>query len=223
MEKLVITTKQEENDFLLKLIDLCDSKGFVVRNKDYFLNIVGCRNDSKRSDRWDDIIVAFRWVNKKFEGYIFEGTTDAGAYYLLNPMRAAGTAILCPNVQILNHYKLQDNGHAGYRAYRQVKPFPYIRDNNRDTVLNFELFDDKNKWITNERIGSNLHRARPNAIMNTIQKFSAACQVVRKPSDWSKLVQLGDEQIKYTGIDTFHYGILWLSDIVNSKPLKIHI
>jgi hypothetical protein len=203
--------------FLLKTVALCRSKNFQIRNTDGFLNIVGVRNSSKRSDKWDDYIVAFRWMNKKFEGYAFEGTTDAGAYYLLNPMRAAGTAILVPDVQVLDHYRLQDNGHNGYRAYRQIKPFPYIRDNNRDTLLNFELFEDKSKWITNERIGSNLHRASSNIIVNAIGKYSAGCQVIRKPKDFEKLVWLGNEQIRITGIDTFHYGIIWLDEILNVK------
>jgi len=217
MSKIIFKDKKEEDIFLLKTISLAKKYGFRIRNQQGFLNIIGVRNESRRSDKWDDFIVAFRWINEKLEGYIFEGTTDPGAYYLLNPIRALGTAILCPNIQVHDHYRLMDNGHNGYRAYKQVKPFPHIRDNDKNTLLNFDLFNDKTKWITNERIGSNLHRAHQNLILNTIGKYSAGCQVVRKPKDWDLLVKLGDEQIQMTGVATFDYGILWMSEILNEN------
>lgn len=214
MNELSLTYNLDKNVFLHKTINLAKKYKFRILTDKYSLNIIGARNESKRSDRFDDFIVAFRWVDK-LEGYIFEATTDAGAYYLLNPLKAQGTAILCPNIQVKEHYKLVEKGHKGYKAFKQIKPFPYIRDNNRDTILNFELFTDN--CINNIIIGANLHRASKNLILNTIGKYSAGCQVIRKPKDWNLLIKLGDEQVKYTNIDTFDYGILWIKDILNES------
>ena len=84
-----------------------EAKGYkVFRRGAYNLNIIGVRTPSREANKFDDILhCVFKdefgcWID-----LCFQITTDAGTYWLENPMKVTGTAILCEG-QYRGVYKL---------------------------------------------------------------------------------------------------------------------
>ena len=83
-----------------------EKKGYIFHNIGRFqLNIFGVRTKNKVADSFDDWI-GVAYINEKNDKICeaFRSTTDAGTYWLKNPMRKSGTALLVPN-QYLRAYR----------------------------------------------------------------------------------------------------------------------
>ena len=119
-----------------------------------------------------------------------------------------GTAILVPG-QYYDVYTIGLHGRTGlnpYEAFEQVGPMKYVRDNNKDTKLDFDLIKDR-KNIFWANIKSNIHRASKLIIVQLVEKYSAACQVIQSASHFESLLQAGKNQVKKTGRATFDYAL----------------
>lgn len=169
---------------------------YVFRTGLYEINVFGIRSVNSQSNQFDDII-GVAWKGKKGT-YCLTGaaTTDPGKYYLQNPMNKNGTIIMVPG-QYLNCYHI--GLHAGkYDCFKQVGPMGYVRDNNKDTVLDFKLYryPDLKKIHYFEGInGTNLHRASEWKIIQLVERYSAGCQVVQDPTFYSRLLSVRDVAI----------------------------
>lgn len=181
--------------------------GYKFRTGKLELNLFGIRSKDSQSDKFDDL-VGCAWINENMVPclYAFPATTDPGKYWLQNPMKKDGCAILVPG-QYLEVYEA--GKHKGeYEAFIQCSHMRYVRDNNRDTTLDFSLYRDpaKKASIFWDIIGSNLHRASSWKIVNWVSKYSASCQVIQDPKYFAQLIELRDKSIKF-GYKKFDYTL----------------
>lgn len=177
----------------------------------YNLNIIGIRSNESESDKFDDEIHVI-YTNQKKEKIheIFPCTTDPGKYWLLNPMRKKGTIIMVPG-QYSGVYKV--GMHKSYKALEQIKPIAYVRDNSKDSKLDFSLYETEvpNRYnpsfeITNSK--TNIHRASKWQNLLKVGRYSAGCQVLQIATDFNKLIKLCEEQENWGQGSTFTYTLL---------------
>ena len=114
---------------------------------EYNLNIFGIRNATREAGKFDDKIgVMYLDDSKQAHVHLWSATTDPGIHWLRNPLNKNGTAIMVKG-QYRGAYKLGIHGRTwasgGYKALEQVRPMQYVRDNNQDDVLDFNLAESK--------------------------------------------------------------------------------
>lgn len=188
-------------------------KQYAIFTRSHFdLNIVGIRSSNSKSNSFDDTLVVFfkdetgSWQTKQYPI-----TTDPGKPYLLNPLKGTdGTLILVPG-QYRAAYMLGIHGRShkggGYPALEQVQPMCYVRDKNRNDIIDFTLYlDQKNRFWGNQK--TNIHRASKNFINRWVEVYSAGCQVFQKASDFDDFMYLCRLQIKHDRGMRFTYTLL---------------
>jgi len=82
-----------------KFGDILKKKGYLFfdGNKKYNLNIIGIRNDSHDSTKFDDtLLLIYRNKSLDWEVKSYEVTTEPGPAILRKPINQKGTAILVP-------------------------------------------------------------------------------------------------------------------------------
>ena len=179
-----------------------ERRGFLVFTGDrgYDLNIVGCRSLTTEPNRFDD----FLHVSYKLEGrwieFIYACTTDPGQFWLDNPMRSEGTAIVCHDQQIRGCFVV--GSHRG--RYQCLVQAPGVsikcwRDNNRDEVLDFS-------GQVHEASAIQIHKAGRRSI--NVEKWSAGCTVLQHESEFHHLMGLVNKQIDSGYGSKFTYTIL---------------
>jgi hypothetical protein len=181
------------------LLDYVESLGHAVFEKgQYNLNIIGIRSKTHEPNKFDDrICVVCReemgWVTRTWEA-----TCDPGQYWLDNPMRVEGTAILVPG-QYRSVYKI--GTHRTYTALTQrggrVKVY---RDGNKDEIL-----DRDPESITEGYYGINIHKAGKES--TEINKWSAGCQVFANEKDFEEFMSICMAAKSLWG-DTFTYTLI---------------
>jgi hypothetical protein len=181
------------------LISSLQSKGYVLYDKPYQLNIVGVRSDSTEPNKFDDLIYAF-WKNEagQWEGKYFSATTDPGTYYLKNPLSNLGTAILKEG-QYVDTYGI--GKHKGqYDALTQQKPVTVIRDYDRNAILDFNNGREEKGLF-----GINIHKAGANS--TEVNTWSAGCQVFQKSADFNDFMDLARKHKEKYG-NKFTYTLI---------------
>jgi hypothetical protein len=195
-------------------------KGYRFYDKgSYNLNIFGIRSENSKSNKFDDHIgVAYRdhMYNPVCE--VFPATTDPGKYYLQRPLHRDGTLILVPS-QYKGAYMLGLHGRTSnspYKALEQVGPMKYVRDNNKDITLDFDLYRDPKKYkkhFFEANPKTNIHRASKWKIVQLIEKYSAGCQVIQKNKDFDKLINLCEISMANLKYNKFTYTLLEEADL----------
>lgn len=178
------------------------SKGYATfEDQDYDLNLVGIRSRNRRADSFDDIfLVMYKerglWVEERYNC-----TVDAGAYWLENPYKEAGCAIVKAG-QYRGLWSI-DKHRGKYDALCQ-------KDNAKITV-----WRDQNKDLIHDHrnqesgfYGINCHRAGQFTVFQRVGKFSAGCTVIQHPADFARLLTLCKmQQIAGLG-HTYTYTLL---------------
>lgn len=121
---------------------------------------------------------------------VTSGTTNAGAFGLkkFHTYNRRGCAVLKANTIVVNsHYFGYHKNRPSHPAYRQNKPYPYHRDNNRNNKAE-EL--GKVYW---DIIGANCHRA--GWISKYINNWSTACLVRNVRSDYNDWLNYMDRRL----------------------------
>ncbi len=139
----------------------------------YNLNIIGIRGSNPYSNTFDDAITLSFKERGQWTFLRFPATTDPGRYYLRNPMRNIGTAIMVPG----QHRSVYGLGkHKGvYEALVQKAPIPLYRDNDRNRWLNFDA-----DTILVEMAGINIHSTTLSGDPPIrVDLYSAGCQVIQ--------------------------------------------
>jgi hypothetical protein len=169
---------------LAAILNLFSQKSYEIYQRPYELTILGIRNESTVSNRFDDEIhVLFKNNTKQWVHYIFPATTDPGTYWLKNPLSPQGTAILKQG-QYKGTYQI--GLHRGnYYALVQAKPVTVLRDYDRNAVLDF-----KNGKVETGLFGINIHHASANGTTKTIDQYSAGCQVFANINDFNLFMKL---------------------------------
>ena len=136
----------------------------------YSINIFGIRMKTN-TDLFDDYIcIAYYDKENKFNIVSFEATTEPGLYWLKNPMRKTGCAIMVEG-QHLGVFKIGPHGRTKYKACRQCKAIPVYRDNNIDNVHDLDkLTIETGIFYTNIHHGWSASK---------VGKNSAGCMVIK--------------------------------------------
>jgi hypothetical protein len=183
------------------IINSFTAKAYRVYTRPYELNIVGIRANSTKPNSFDDTINIFYKTNDgNWQFHRFAATTDPGTYWLQNPMNPQGTAILKQGQYIGSHAIGLHRGK--YLALVQQKPLTVIRDYDRNAVLDF--MNGKEETGT---FGINIHHASQNGTTQTVDKYSAGCQVFANINDFNLLMQLANRHKTLYG-NSFSYTLL---------------
>ena len=154
--------------------------------KKYNLNIIGVRNNSHNSTKFDDLmVVIFRGKDGEWVAKSYEITTDPGPSILRKPINKKGTAILVPS-QYRSTWKIGPHGKTRYIALTQrlgeVKVF---RDNDKDTKL--EMSEQQ---IDEGYFGINIHKHGSSYEREFVRGASAGCQVFKNTKDFNEFMEL---------------------------------
>ena len=164
------------------LLDHVDALGHAVFEEgEYNLNIIGIRSATHDANQFDDrLCVVFRdeqgWVTRTWKC-----TTDPGSFWLDNPMKVAGAAILVPGQYRGSH---QIGKHRGkYDALVQRKPVRVYRDANKDEILDMDPSTEEEGLF-----GINIHKAGTDSTQ--VNKWSAGCQVFSHSADFDEFMSI---------------------------------
>mgnify|MGYP003109441367 FL=1 len=167
---------------------------------DYDLNIVGIRSKDTTVNTFNDLITISYKLRGQWHTRSWACTTDPGLYWLNNPGRTEGTAILCPG-QYRGCYKL--GKHRGsYTALTQAKPVRVFRDPDRDDEHDFDVSTQEGLF------GINIHRANKSRRSAQVDRWSAGCQVFADPKDFAEFLKLCRKQVSVNGWDSFSYTLI---------------
>ncbi len=186
------------------LKEALNKKGYPIKTGEWELNIIGIRNDNAQPNSFDDTIcVLFKDHYGDDTLVAFSCTTDAGLYWLLHPMNVNGCIIMkeghYPDV-----YKI--GLHKGYKALEQCGNICYVRDNNKDAVLDF---DSNNEVVGNFK--TNIHHASMPEKSTIVDKWSAGCQVINK--GWLEFLELCKQSVLITEKNRFSYTLININDV----------
>jgi len=144
-------------------------------------NIGGIRCRERVAGRWDDMmLLAYEDDRGHGQLFAFQGTTDPSAHWLTSTKaHKDGTAIVLAD----QHRGCWQFGprqlHNGrYPAFKQRAPMSFVRDANRDSILDIEALIVEGKVLSGIR-GFNGHRASASMAVPLVGLYSAGCQVWR--------------------------------------------
>lgn len=194
-----------------KIFSFYEKMGYTFfTNGNYNMNNGAIRSINTESDKFDDIYFQLYKVNTMWKLDKYLCTTDPGKHWLFNPMNVNGTSIVMKGQHFGTH-KLGYHRNS-YLALVQKKELPYVRDNNRDSKLDFSLFEDE-KNIKYGIQGFNHHRASEWKTLFNVGKYSAGCTVIQNPQEYSRFINNCKRQI----IVREGNPNISINDILNSK------
>lgn len=139
------------------------------------------RSSEDQTDAFDDKVYTFSVGDGGRPQFrmVCTGTSNAGSYGLkrfaeYNP---AGCAVLKADQFVRDSHFY--GHHKNYRAYRQGKPWPYFRDNDRDGKA------EELGRVHNDIIFANCHRAAARGVSTRIYNWSVACLVRNSANQWN--------------------------------------
>lgn len=191
----------------INLEKVLNKKGYKYFSKGNFnLNIVGIRRDNNKctNDFGDFMIIEYKDAYDNIQRKVFPCTTTPGLVSLQKPENYKGCAILVPDQYcgcwIIGKHK------GKYDALVQRKPVRIYRDNNRDSI-----YDYNSTTIDNGVFGINIHKAGISSVV--VNNWSAGCQVLANKNDFDTLMRLARKQIASGRGSTFTYTLLTEKDI----------
>ena len=178
------------------------SKGHRIFTRgSYNLNIIGVRTASRQTNTFDDKLhLVYKDEFDNWVDHQFQITTDPGAYWLDNPMKVTGTAILVAG-QYRSSHKI--GLHRGkYTALVQRGSVKVYRDDNKDAILDHDITS-----VTEGYYGINIHRANSSRESTVVHKWSAGCQVFSDPREYDIFIAVCQRSALLYG-DTFTYTLI---------------
>jgi len=186
---------------LKEVIQSVKEQGYELDTRPFKLNVVGIRNlaDTVPDEFQDELAYFYYDNNGKPVGKVARGTTSPSVYFLKNPMKMSGTAILQQG-QYKDSYAI--GLHRGlYSALVQVKPVTVIRDTDRNSYLDF-LADTQTGLF-----GINIHRASRKNNQAIIGRDSAGCQVFMYEDDFDGMMNMARKSREMYG-NRFTYTLI---------------
>ena len=164
------------------------------------VNVVGVRSDARESNEFDDRIhLVFKDEFGEWVDLSFECTTDPGTYWLANPMKVAGTAILKAG-QYAGVYRI-DKHKGKYDALCQREGVVSVfRDSDRSATLDLHPRTEVEGYF-----GINIHKA--GADSTQVGKWSAGCQVIANEAEFDVFMAIVRKSASLYG-NTFTYTLL---------------
>lgn len=194
---------------IAKLKEIMDRKGYKFFERgNYNLNIIGIRSKQSVANSFDDSLMCIFKKNNEWVVNEYTITTDAGSYWLKNPIDKKGTALLVPD-QYRGVYGLRKHN-GKYKALCQswgdVKVY---RDNDNDIILDYDC-----ETIDKGMFGINIHRSNPRTESTMVNKWSAGCQVFKKANEYNEFINDCETARNIWG-NKFTYTLLTYKDINN--------
>lgn len=195
------------------IASVMSKKGYAFFTNGYYnLNIIGIRRDNNKkvTNLYDDILLVMYKTTKGWQKKVYNITTEPGSYYMRKELgNPKGTAILVPG-QYRGCWKL--GNHKGkYKALVQKRPVKVYRDGNMDMV-----YDMYPETINEGLFGINIHRSNEGYTRQTVDMYSAGCQVFNDPRDFESFIRLCEEQSKIYG-NSFTYTLIDEKDLELDK------
>ena len=164
-----------ERPTIRRIHEVMINNGMKVFETSYSVTLGWIRTGDNLSNKFNDWIFASLFTpDNGILSTVFEGTTDAGLFYRLNPINIDGTAIIQHGHQMRGVYQYQNPdlnedhlGHKGQEAFRQVGNMLYWRDADRDKYLEFDGEEFEDNFATN---GHDMGE-----VGNNVNKWSAGC------------------------------------------------
>lgn len=184
---------------------LFKEKGYAYFTKgDYNLNIIGVRRNVENNtitNKYDDYLVVDYNTQNGRKRQIYSITTEPGLKIMIKPINSKGTAILAPG-QYRNVYKI-DKHNGKYDALCQRNgPVKVYRDGNKD-----KKYDLNPKQTETGYFGINIHRSNETWTRETIDGYSAGCQVFNDPKEFLSFMSLVKKSASLYG-NKFTYTLL---------------
>lgn len=202
--------EKSAKDMAKSICNLFTQKGYSFFSEGaYNLNIIGIRGQNTEPNKFDDmLIVLYKDEHDDWQFFKTAVTTDPGRYWLLNPMRVDGTAILAEGQHkgawILGLHK------GKYKALVQrTNEVTVYRDRNKDNKLDYDQCSMQRGYF-----GINIHRASQFNIVSEVDKWSAGCQVIQDSHKFDEFISLCENQVKHTGCKTFSYTLIKEGDLL---------
>lgn len=188
-----------------QIADAMRSKGYKIfaNPKGYDLNLFGIRTEHTADNTFNDWVGAMYLDEDRWSCFAFPATTDPGLYWRLHPMNVDGTAMLKPG-QYRGAYKV--GTHKGYPALQQRAPVKVYRDADRDAEL-----EPDESTVQEGLFGINIHRASSRRPSDTVDKWSAGCQVLQDPLHFDFLMALAGRAAEIYG-NSFTYTLIAEAD-----------
>ena len=191
------------------LLRRCTELGHkIFTDYNYDLNLIACRSPSREAGVFDDMFYVIYRMGDRYIQEAYPCTTDAGLYWLYNPSRVEGTAILVAG-QYRGVYKLDMHAGRYLSLCQRNGAVAVYRDNNRDHILDH----DPNTIQLGTNFGINIHRAsahstQENGLTENVGRYSAGCVVIQDSGDFDRLIALAKKQRDTLGFDTFSLTLL---------------
>lgn len=200
---LDVDTKHEPSEPLPPILQHAKDMGYEIWDEPNRLWLFGIRDKSPQSNSFDDTLGCYYYTEEGgWMSYFWPGTTDPGTYWLENPGRVEGTAILVED-QYLDTWTI-DLHRSSYEALCQrAGAVKVYRDANKDDQL-----DEDPSTIMSGYFGINIHRSSTSGESSQVNKWSAGCQVFKRLADFNKMMKLAHMQVDKTGIKTFSYTLM---------------
>ena len=155
-------------------------------------HLIGVRSKADAVNEFDDRFFLIDGNNF----YAYRGSTNPGVYWQNNFGKKKGVAVLKPG-QYIDGWIL--GKHRGmYTAWTQAIPLTVYRDADKDGKSERTEVTEKGLF------GINIHRASQNNISKVIDKWSAGCQVMNNPAQFSQFILLSE----HSGLKKFTYTLL---------------
>lgn len=184
----------------MKYEKIIRNNGYILNTRPYELNILGIRSDSTVPNKFDDLIIVFYKDYKgKWVIHEYPATTDPSTYWLLNPSRVDGTALL-----MQGQYRYRLGLHKGYKALNPNGAVKLLRQYQREAYLDF--FNGK-EVICEDGCGINIHRANSTGTTTNIDLYSAGCQVFANATNFDEFIALCDQHAQLYG-NNFLYTLI---------------
>lgn len=169
----------------------------------YNLNIIAVRYLKSNNEFDDFLFLIYKNEHSKWIINQFSVTTEAGKYYLENPMTSRGTFIMCEG-QYRGAYKL--GFHKGYPALVQAKSIKGFRDNNKDSKHDLDP-----KTVVDGINYINIHHASSKGVSSSVDRWSAGCIVFANILEWDLFYSIVKKSSFIYG-DFFTFTLLDFTD-----------
>ena len=161
------------------LLKKVKAKGYRIFTAGHYnVNIIAIRHKGRPNEFDDTIALVYRdesgWIQREFAC-----TTDPGVYWLNNPGRKEGTAVLAPGQYRGTHMIDKHRGKYDALCQRLGKVKVY-RDGNKDGVIDWDKFDESVSGM----YGINIHRASATRASVSVDRWSAGCIVIASYDDF---------------------------------------
>lgn len=179
-----------QNYSIDQIREVLKNKGYKFFDGDelpYNVNIIGIRNTiNPVIDSFDDTMNLIFRDGKQGSQLIhkeYACTTDAGLYYMQNPLSKEGVFRLIPNQYERSH---EIGLHRGeYSALVQKGVLTGWRDHNKNDIWDYDA-----SMIDRGMFGINIHRASQWKKSLKVDMWSAGCQVIQDPKDFDEFMSI---------------------------------